>query len=181
MVYFGKKSAWFWIGIGLTIINISLLGTLGFKYSNIKPQEPAPEVNERIVNFMSRELGFDANQHEQLKESRISFVKESSEYRDKLREIQNEFFQELSSSEPDHSKLDSLSKIFGEHQGSLKSVTWRHFLDVKSLCTLEQAQKLDIIYKNMNRPNKYFKNKRRHQRGKGRRMRQQQGRERQNR
>ena len=162
MVYFKNKSNWFWIGLALTVLNLSLLGTLGYNYRKLTKDPIPPKVEERVLRFMSRELGFSQEQKQELRSFRRKYMESTFKIRHELKFIQENIFEEVSDSEPNLDKLKKLSEKHGTYETELKTLTWQHFLDVRSICTDQQKERLSVIFQNLDKPNKYFKHKRKY-------------------
>lgn len=150
-----NRSVWFWIGLLLTILNISILISLA---NNVRQMPPKPEANNesQIDMFMGRELGLSPEQTTQFRNLRREFFNNTEKYRRKLGSINQEMLNEMSAENPDRKKLNTLVEEAGKYHQLIKHETVEHFMDLREVCTPEQQQKLSYIYQGMLNPEKYF-------------------------
>lgn len=151
MDYIMKNRIWFWIMIALIIINIVALTTLIYhknRMSSVPPVPPAVENPEfRGMNyFLRHELNLSEVQFKEFVKLRRANMRKTASLMIEINEKRNQMLDEISNDEPVDRKINKLAEEIGELHEELKLETFRHFLDLKEICTPEQQVKLNRFF-----------------------------------
>ena len=153
--YFSKYRILIWLIIILLIINISAITTifLGISIRDKKDVRPLPHKTEyhrhHKGRFFESSLNLSEEQHQQFKKAKHKFYSEAKKIAGQMHKKRVEFINELASDEPDTIKLQEIANEIGMLHSKLKFQTYKHYLDMKSVCTEEQEEKLIKIFKSM--------------------------------
>ena len=127
----------------LLIINI---GTLAFMWKKM-PGHGMPPPPQEIGRYLMHELKFtdeQVKQYEQLREEHRNSI---DHLRRQSRNLHDAFFDLLSASPVDSSKVNELADSIVSLQKQIEISTYYHFQKVRTLCTPEQQQQFDKVIK----------------------------------
>jgi periplasmic protein CpxP/Spy len=137
----------------LSIIAILLLANIGILVFFLGLRNPAnasthaPEsVHKSFSEFLRQEVGFSEEQMNQLqvlKKEHKSIIKPLF---DDLTRTKEDFFNHIDDSTLTGSRLDSAAKPIGDKQVLVDIQTFRHFRNLRKLCTDEQKPKFDSLF-----------------------------------
>lgn len=153
--YFSKYGILFWLIIILLVINISAITTIFFGISirdrkDTKFFPPKAEYHRQHEGkFFCQSLDLNEEQQQLFEKARHKFFSEAKKIAGQMHKKRVEFINELASDEPDTLKLQEIAKDIGSLHSKLKFQTYRHYLEMKSICTKEQEEKLIKIFKSM--------------------------------
>ena len=153
--YFNRYNILFWLIIILLIINISAITTIffGISIKDKKDVRPLPHKTEyrrhHEGRFFDKSLNLTEEQHEQFRKAKHKFYSEAKKIAGQMHKKRVEFINELASDEPDTIKLQEIANEIGVLHSKLKYQTYKHYLNMKSICTEEQEEKLIKIFKSM--------------------------------
>jgi periplasmic protein CpxP/Spy len=126
----------------LTVAVIALLllnfGVLGFLFLS-KEKQNRPENRPRPREVVIEKLGFNAKQiadYEKLIQIHRQGINAID---DSIRDTKNKMYELLNSETT--TKKDSLISKIASYQTQIETLNFNHFLDIKKLCTKEQAAK----------------------------------------
>lgn len=146
-----KKQLIYWANIILLTLNITFL-VYSFSYDR-KTQE----VNDTEISneFIMQELEFTSEQIRQMNE-----VDQNIQYKYQLvlkLLCQNRYglLHELSKPYPSELELDSIAETIGFLHRALKKQTIEHLLNLKKICTNEQSEQLNIIFRRVLEMDRY--------------------------
>ena len=132
-----------WAVLLLVLCNIGLIVTIW-----IKPHSEAghgPMNGETPRDFVVRNLKFSEEQTRQYD----AMVKDHQQAMRQLRHEAMDYRQSLFSNLANESKAgstaDSLARLIANNQQQIEMVTYRHFAQVRAICTDEQKQEFDKI------------------------------------
>jgi protein CpxP len=129
--------------INITIIALLLInaGTLALLWAKPGRDRLRPK-GHPVEKILKKDLGFNAEQmaqFEQLKEQHHQSVSD-------LKKSTRQHRETLFSSPPlESNQADSIAKLMGQGVADIEYATWRHFQDVRNLCTEEQVAKFDEL------------------------------------
>jgi len=153
--YFTKYRILIWLIIILLVVNISAITTI-FLGPGLRDKKDARLFHRRTEmrmhhdgRFFEKSLNLSEEQHLQFKASRHKFFTEAKKIADQMHNKRVEFIDELSSVKPDTIKLQELANEIGMLHSKLKYQTYKHYLEMKNICTKEQEEKLTRIFKSM--------------------------------
>ena len=140
-----------WALIVLLVMNLFALGTILFHLRNDKPVAGIlpPKRPESAQQIIMQELHLSPEQFQLFREYRHQFMVESREIVSELDYQRQLMLDKLAEQEPDTSELNRIAANIGNLHKQLKEETIRNFLDLKSICTPEQQDKLDRLFQNM--------------------------------
>ena len=153
--YFNRYNILFWLIIILLIINISAIATIFFGISirdkkDVRSGHPKIEYHRHHEGrFFDRSLDLTEEQQQHFRKAKHKFYSEAKKIAGQMHKKRVEFINELASDEPDTLKLQEIAKEIGSLHIKLKFQTYKHYLDMKSICTREQEEKLIKIFKSM--------------------------------
>jgi Spy/CpxP family protein refolding chaperone len=150
MNFFTKNRILIGALILLAAINIAMLVTIGFHRMPPKQEarvEPGPPGKHH--RMVSEELGLTEEQEVLFKELREEYAKENQLIRRQLRENYGKIMKELSAPEPNNQYLDSIAKSIGSLHVDQQQATIKHFLSLREICSEDQYEKLQVIFKRM--------------------------------
>lgn len=143
----------------LVILNLILIGLI--TTHQMKRGDHRHGDNDRRSAFLSKRLGFTADQTQQYEELRKEHRAEKKELQKQVDEMRKQVFQ-LSRSDQESSVVaDSLTNEIGVLVAEMELDTYQYFTDIRAICTPEQLQKLDSLVQNMIRSRSSKKDDRR--------------------
>lgn len=145
-----------WAVIALVVLNISTLTTIYFqRKSDLKsiaddPVELKPNAVSAADKFSGRyfrdKLNLTREQMQEFQRFNPEFRKEARTINIRLEELRHDMLDEMSTSETDTMKLNSLSGTIGEQHTQLKKITFRYYLDLKGICNPDQQLLLKELF-----------------------------------
>lgn len=137
------KNRWLgWMFAVLLIFNISA-GIAFFLHSTAE-KESVEQVT--AVDFFQQELGLDGTQQNGIGRIRQKFRSVSQPMADRISTLKNQLANELRQPLPDTVKIHQLTDSLGTLQGELFYQIAGRYLEIKEMCTPEQALKLNDSY-----------------------------------
>jgi len=158
MTYFNKKNPWFWAFIALFLLNISAIGTMIYTIDKIHsnydfPPPPPSHIEKkmpaRMGRIMEKEMGYTKEQMKTLRTIRIEHLKNMRAYKNKLRELQMNLFDEISSQQPDEQKTKILKEELLKTHALMIDESNIFYNKVKENSNEEQMKKMNKFYKRM--------------------------------
>lgn len=143
-----KQRLVLWGLISILVLNLSALAG----YFIFRPNEPSPD--ECISNpgdgrgFMS-ELNLSGEQQETVARINKKYRQEAEPLALRLREQRNHMLTELEKDSPDTLILEELAGSMSVLQEQIQKINIRQYLDLKKVCTPEQALRLSALYRNL--------------------------------
>jgi protein CpxP len=130
----------------LLILNSTLLVMLLLKHPEPKPPfPPHPDGHGGPRDFLVHELNMNATQQSQY-DTLIKFHRAAMDkIQDDIRLHRDSLVSQLGSTTVDSAKLNSIADKIGNDQSQIEKVTFRHFKDVRGICTPEQQPKFDSV------------------------------------
>jgi hypothetical protein len=144
-----------WSIVVLAVLNISTLGTIMFhKYQSDKTETSSISDKKRIEADSEKYSGrYFRDQLNLSREQMDKFIRINPVFRRQAHEITVELalkrklmLVEMSAVQSDTLRLDLLSDSIGQLHSNLKKVTYRYYLDIKTICDPEQQRKLEQIF-----------------------------------
>jgi Spy/CpxP family protein refolding chaperone len=128
-----------------------------FAYRILQPST-LPEQNSETLsqttpgqgfNRTANILGFDNEQRQSFNEMELNYRTELAGLTQNMQNIEANILTELSKNEPDKTVLQQYAAETGIIQAKIKQLTIDHFLNIKKVCTPEQAKNLDSLFNEM--------------------------------
>jgi len=142
MNFIEQKRFLIWVIIILLVFNITAVITLLIHFnSDHKQAVKSPE-----PDFLQKELSLNDEQMKGVGKIRRQFREVSTPHLQKIRETRQELADEMGKAQPDSARIRLLSTDLGNLQGQLTSQIALQYLNIRDLCTPEQALKLNTAY-----------------------------------
>ena len=145
-----------WIIVILAALNVSIIGTIFFRYNNADGYSPKTSTNQEMVipknhlgQFFRDELGLSYEQHNKFREIRHHYHQEANKVKDSLFIIRNSIINELGKPVSNKEFLQKSANKTGFLHKKLKLLTIDYYLGMKDICNKEQKEKLYKIFKAM--------------------------------
>ncbi len=145
MNIFNNNRTVFWILIFLVLINITALATY-FIYMRKPASEPVPASGFKQGIALKQELSLTSDQSIKVNEINATYKASSESIVAAIKEKKAVLLEELSKENTDLAKAEKLTDDVVTEQKKLQVANIKQFLDLKKVCTPEQAQKLSQIY-----------------------------------
>lgn len=143
-----KNRLLFWTLLFLVVVNLSALATY-FLF----PQKPAivacSEGPMRPGCALHMELDLTEEQIGQVDNINAGYQEVSRPVSEKIKELRAAILDELASDNPDTSAIQRISAEISTLQSQLHNENIKHYLDLKKVCTPEQARLLSNLYRDL--------------------------------
>lgn len=131
------KSLWLSI-IGLVMLNISVLGWIGFGNKvGHPPNEPIPP------HEIPKRLGFDESQKMAFENIKDEHFQRVRPIRDRIRMLKEKLWEDVKNDTPNDSLLKDQISILGNEIQLNEYETFKHLQDIRKICTAPQKQIFD--------------------------------------
>ncbi len=138
----------FWGLISLIVLNLSALAG----YLIFKPNEPALSEctgNPGEGRGLLKELDLTGDQQETLQKINDKYRQEAEPLAVQLREQRNRMLTELERDQSDTLVLMELAGTMSVLQEQIQKINIQQYLELKQVCTPEQALRLSALYRNL--------------------------------
>lgn len=153
-----KQSLLIWSVVILVVLNVSTLATIA--YHKFRENEPAgscampqgqleADAEKFSGRYFHNQLGFSADQMDRFREFNPVFRQQARAVTLELSAKRKQMLDAMASNNVDTVQLNALSDSIGYLHSHLKKLTYKYYLDMKSICTPEQQQKLEQLFKDM--------------------------------
>ncbi|MES2411227.1 MAG: hypothetical protein V4535_07250 [Bacteroidota bacterium] len=136
--------------IGLLLLNLGTLGFLfltGSKVHQRSHEGGRPEPKEIIID----KLHFDSHQQKEYAKLIKWHRGEITKLDDTIRGAKNELYNQLSQADVDEKIKDSLITVINTNQKQIEETHFKHFEDIKKLCSKEQMDDFDSLTEELSR------------------------------
>jgi hypothetical protein len=106
----------------------------------------------RIERLLKDELGFDRAQIDKYLALRRSHQQRMNELNNEMRCLKEQMFDGVLKNEPKPKLSDSLLALTQETQNRIERLTFQHLIELKSICTPPQREKLKLLIRELFRP-----------------------------
>jgi len=143
-----KNKTLFWIMMFLIVVNLAALAT--YFFFPRPPQVVAcSEYSSAPGCMLHAELDLTGEQAALVDEINTEYRSESAPIAEKIKEVRTSVLDELSSELPDTVKLNGYSVELSQLQGQLHRQNIHHYLELKKVCTPDQAMRLSTLYREL--------------------------------
>ena len=167
-----RSKIYIWLIIILLVTNLATIGSVLYHVYTDKKAEPVQKTempNEQRTRFLVEQLNLNVEQADQFRNLNRTFNRTANPVTHELEQLRLEMLEELAASQPDKDKLENIAREIGDLHTELKETTIDFYLQMKSICTVEQQTKLYQIFHSMLNQEEDVKLPRgRHQGGRGR-------------
>jgi periplasmic protein CpxP/Spy len=134
-----KKIKSLWLAIlGLIILNISVLGWIGFgNKTGHPPNEPIPPYE------IPKRLGFDESQKKTFENIKNEHFQRVKPVRDRIRLWKEKLWEDVKNDAPNDSLLKAQVAILGSEIQLNEYETFKHLQDIRKICSASQKQIFD--------------------------------------
>ena len=129
--------------LGLLLLNLAILGWMWS--SSGRP--PLQGGGGSALDILHRELGFSEAQKKQLEAITEQHFQKVKPVRDSVRLLKDMFFDRLSDSTITDTDLNALSEKVAHKMAVADQMVFRHFQEIRAICTPKQQVKFDEIIK----------------------------------
>jgi protein CpxP len=143
MSYFSRNRSWAIAFLLLIAFNIATLAT--FWLVREKQPMPGPAQREGVVDFLVKELGFDSVQKQKLVRLRDEHQQQMMNVRKDNRAAKDTFFALLQKDTVTDSELEKAAQASTIADQRADVLTFRHFQEIRKLCTPEQQKKFNDV------------------------------------
>jgi Spy/CpxP family protein refolding chaperone len=148
METYKKNRLLFWLLIVLVVINVAALASF-FIYSG-KPKEVAcKEQSGMSCTGLCKELNLTGSQGVKVEEINKNYVANAGVLSASIKEMRASILDELNREKPDSVVINTLVRELSKLQSMLQHENIRQYLELKKVCTPEQAQQLSGIYRDL--------------------------------
>ena len=133
----------------LAAINLAILATIGFHSIRTKEQVEAPPRQHSRSKMVAKELNLTPEQEVQFEELRREYAEITQQIRSEIRGKYKSIMQELGKPEPNKDALYMMADSIGLLHQEQQKATIEHFLMVREICSYEQFQQLQQLFKRM--------------------------------
>ena len=151
MSYFNRNKWWAIAFLLLIAFNVATL--IAFWLIRDKRSGPPPGAGVDVVEFLSKELGFDSVQKEKLAHLHDVHQMKMRALRKNNRDAKNDFFDLLQQQDITDSALQKAAQESTKYNEETDILTFRHFQQVRALCTEAQKKKFDSVIQEVLRMN----------------------------
>ncbi len=153
-----KYTLMIWAIVILAVMNISTLITIMYhKYQSdttvansvIDPKQLEVDSEKFSGRYFRDQLNLSSEQMDKFKEINPVFRPKARNITVELAEKRNQMLIEMSALKSDTASLNALSDSIGQLHGNLKKITYKYYLDIKSICDPEQQRKLEELFGEM--------------------------------
>jgi len=155
MIQENKNSWMIWAIAALFLLNISTLATVF--YQRNKETEPYqvyvtdPEASESSSlkyssEYFNNRLNLNKAQMDKFSEFNPLFRQKIRNINIEMARIRNEMLKEMTADKSDARKLEKLSDSMGNLHSELKKETFRYYLNLKTICNIDQRKELEKLF-----------------------------------
>lgn len=153
-----KYSLMVWAIVILAVMNISTLATIMYNnYQSIKTETNAVSDQKQLEadsekfsgRYFRDQLNLSIEQMDKFKEINPVFRPKARNITIELAEKRKQMLIEMSAEKSDTLRLNALSDSIGQLHSALKKITYRYYMEIKSICDQEQQEKLEQIFGEM--------------------------------
>lgn len=146
-----KTKLLIWAVVLLVVLNLTTIGTI--LYHNYRESIDNKDIvldvqGNNMLNgrFFRQTMGFNDTQMEVFRKTNREFRPKANEIILQIDSLKNEMFIELKKTKSDTIKLNVLSNETGVLHAKLKRETNRFYLKIKTVCTPQQLEQLQITF-----------------------------------
>ncbi|MEO7530496.1 MAG: hypothetical protein ABIS69_03765 [Sediminibacterium sp.] len=143
MSYFNRNKWWALAFLLLIALNIATL--TAFWLLRDKRPGPMPVAQSGVVEFLSKELGFDSVQKEKLIQLYVAHQEKMQQVRKNNREAKDAFFNLLQKQDTPDSIIEKAAKEAAKYDSETDVLTFHHFQQIRNLCSETQKKKFDSV------------------------------------
>lgn len=144
-----KTTILLWLVILLSILNITTIATIILHNKDEKDMKSIivePEAQPINGKYFRHELGFNKDQMEVFRQNNRMFRHKANRIVMDINQQKQTMFDELQSTNPDTTKLNTISTKIGSLHTELKHATVQFYLALSKVCNVDQKEKMKTIF-----------------------------------
>lgn len=147
MDYFSKQKIIVCSIAVLVLLNLGTLATLwiGHFRGPEKRISHGPGAPDRVSNFLTRELNFDAAQKKKFRILQSRQIAQMDTFQEEVNTCKRRMMDELLKTAPDPARVKELADEVGEKEALKARLVFTHLQEIKALCRPEQKGRFDIL------------------------------------
>ena len=130
--------------LNLFTISIILIREFRGPFPTFNPTQDRARA-DRVMHFLKNELDLTKDQSKQFRQLRHDHFEEVQKIQNEMHDLKKEIMDELFTDQPNEEKLEGLTQKIGQFESKREMLTFRHFLNMKSVCTIEQKEKFQFL------------------------------------
>ena len=147
-----------WAIVILAVMNISTLASIMYhKYQSEKTETISVSEQQQLEadsekfsgRYFRDQLNLSSDQMDKFKEINPVFRPKARNITIELAEKRKQMLNEMSAEKSDTLRLNALSDSIGQLHSNLKIITYRYYMEIKSICNQEQQRKLEQLFGEM--------------------------------
>jgi periplasmic protein CpxP/Spy len=140
-----RKWIGLWVMVGLLLLlNIGTLGWVAYRAKQIRSLRHNPQ------RMLENRLNFTPDQQARYQRLRAEFEQAGQVHRDSLRQLRDGLLGQLGGNVPDN-ELNNMLAQMERHNGQLMRLRFRHWQQVRTLCTPDQQTRFDRMVSRLTR------------------------------
>lgn len=147
MSYFNRNKWWALAFVLLVTLNVATLATFWLVREKNAPQQMGSRAG--VTDFLVKELGLDSAQKQKLIQLREEHQQKIMEIRKGNREAKDALFDLLRQPDAADSAVEKAARNAAAFDAQVDLLTFRHFQQVRGLCTETQKKKFDQVIQNV--------------------------------
>jgi Spy/CpxP family protein refolding chaperone len=153
-----KHNLMVWAIVVLAVMNISTLATILYhqyqsKETSINTTQAEQQLETNAERFSGRyfrdKLDLNSDQMDKFREFNPVFRQQARAITLELASLRKQMLAEMTAPNSDTSTLNALSDSIGYLHGNLKKLTYKYYLDMKSICNTAQQKQLEQLFSKM--------------------------------
>jgi len=147
-----------WAIVILALMNISTIATIMYEnYQSVKTVATSVSDRKQLEvdsekftgRYFRDQLNLSSEQMDKFKEFNPVFRPKARYITIELAEKRKQMLIEMSALNSDTARLNAFSDSIGQLHSNLKKITYRYYMEIKSICNQEQQKKLEQIFGEM--------------------------------
>lgn len=154
-----KNQSWMvWAIVFLAVMNVSTLVTIAYNQKQPEKQVEGVTVGQTQLEadaekfsgrYFRDKLQLDSEQMNRFRTFNPIFRSQARAITVELGRLRREMLTEMSATKSDTLRLAKLSDSIGNLHRDLKVLTYRYYLDIKTMCNASQQNQLQILFSTM--------------------------------
>jgi Spy/CpxP family protein refolding chaperone len=148
METYKKNRLIFWVLILLVAVNLAALAGF-FIYSGKSGEAACSQPQTRSCSGLCRELNLSEEQAKKVEVINRDYQSNAAHYAARIKDLRARILDELNLETPDTTVIRKMVQEILIHQGMLQQENIRQYLELKKVCTPEQARQLSGLYREL--------------------------------
>jgi Spy/CpxP family protein refolding chaperone len=150
-----KHSFMVWAIVVLAIMNVSTLATILYhQYQSAASNTDAEQIQQQTITdtekfsgrYFRDKLNLDGTQMDKFREFNPVFRQQARAITIELATMRKQMLNEMAAMHSDTNRLNVLSDSIGYLHSNLKKLTYKYYLDIKSICTPAQQKQIEELF-----------------------------------